>query len=50
MQWMTALIDKGNWEEVVEGYHTHRETEFSIDSCIPSKYINQGKILGSSIH
>ena len=30
--------------------HAHGGTEFSISSCIPSKYINQGKTLESSFH
>ena len=30
--------------------HAHGGTEFSIGSCIPSKYMNQGKPLGSSFH
>ena len=30
--------------------HAHGGTEFFIGSCIPSKYMNQGKPLGSSFH
>ena len=30
--------------------HEHGGTEFSIGSCIPSKYIDQGKNSGSSFH
>ena len=30
--------------------HAHGGTEFSIGSCIPSKYMNQGKPSGSSSH
>jgi len=30
--------------------HAHGGTEFSIDSCIPSKYMNQRKPLGSFFH
>jgi len=30
--------------------HAHGGTKFSIGSCIPSKYIKQGKPSGSSFH
>ena len=48
MQWMTALIESDNWEEIVGRCHAHGGTEFSIGSYIPSKYMNQGKLSGSS--
>ena len=41
---MIALVKNNNWEEIVGRYHAHRGTEFSISSCIPSKYMNQGKL------
>ena len=50
MQWMTALIESNNWEEIVWRYHAHGGTKFSIGSCIPNKYMNQGKPSGSSFH
>ena len=50
MQWMTALIESDNWEEIVWRYHAHGGTKFSIGSCIPNKYMNQGKPSGSSFH
>ena len=50
MQWVTTLIENDNWEKIVGRCHAHGGTEFSIDSCIPSKYTNQGKISRSSFH
>ena len=45
-----TLIKNDNWEEIVGRCHEHGGTEFSIGSCIPSKYIDQGKNSGSSFH
>ena len=50
MYLMTALVENDNWEEIVGRCHAHGGTEFSIGSCIPSKYMNQGKPSGSSFH
>ena len=50
MQWMTALIKNDNWEKIVRRCHAHGGTEFSIGSCIPSKYMNKGKPSGFSFH
>ena len=47
---MIALVENDNWEEIVGRCHAHGGTEFSIGSCIPSKYTNQGKPSGSSFH
>ena len=49
-KWVTTLIENDNFEEIVGRCHAHGGTEFSISSCIPSKYINQGKTLESSFH
>ena len=47
---MIALVENDNWEEIVGRCHAHGGTEFSIGSCIPIKYTNQGKPSGSSFH
>ena len=45
-----SFVENDNWEEIVGRCHAHRGTEFSIGLCIPSKYMNQGKLSGSSFH
>ena len=50
MYLMTTLVENDNWEEIVGRCHAHKGTEFFIGSCIPSKYMSQGKPLGSSFH
>ena len=50
MYLMIVLVENDNWEEIVGRCHAHEGTKFSIGSCIPSKYMNQGKSLGSSFH
>ena len=49
-KWVTALIENDNFKEIVGRCHAHGGTKFFIGSCIPSKYINQGKTSGSSFH
>ena len=50
MYWMTSLVENDNWEEIVGRCHAHGGTKFSIGLCIPGKYMNQGKLSGSSFH
>ena len=45
-----SFVENDNWEEIVGRCHAHGGTEFSIGSCIPSKYMNQRKPSGSSFH
>ena len=50
MYLMTVLVENDNWEEIVRSCHAHGGTKFSTGSCIPSKYMNQGKPSGSFLH
>ena len=50
MYLMTVLVENDNCEEIVGRYHADGGIQFSIGSCIPSKYMNQGKPSESSFH